>query len=261
MLRSRKRWGPNTIDSVIAYDDDVTGTVKSTPAVVLLSGGLDSATVLAIARRQGFAVHALTIRYGQRHEHELDCARQIARELGAVKHAVIDLDLRTFGGSALTADIDVPKNRSDDEISHGIPVTYVPARNIIFLSMALAFAETLGARDIFIGVNAVDYSGYPDCRPAFIEAFQCAANLGTKAGDEGSNIVIHTPLMKLTKAQIIQRGRELGVNFAMTSTCYDPAADGSACGECDACHLRLQGFAEAGLTDPARYVSVVNQSR
>jgi len=249
----------NTIDAGVAYDVGVTGIETSRPAVVLLSGGLDSATVLALARQQGFAVYALTIRYGQRHEHELDCARQLAKRLGAVKHAVIDLDLRTFGGSALTADIDVPKGRTDDEISHGIPITYVPARNIIFLSMALAFAETVSARDIFIGVNAVDYSGYPDCRPAFIEAFQRAANLGTKAGDEGVAIVIHTPLMKLSKAEIIHRGRELGVDFALTSTCYDPATDGSACGECDACHLRLHGFAEAGLADPARYVAVSDQ--
>jgi 7-cyano-7-deazaguanine synthase len=235
----RKRRGSRSIDWVIAYDVGVTGIETTRPA----------------------AVHALTIRYGQRHEHELDCARQLAKKQGAVKHAIIDLDLRTFGGSALTADIDVPKNRSDDEISHGIPVTYVPARNIIFLSMALAFAETVGARDIFIGVNAVDYSGYPDCRPAFIEAFQRAANLGTKAGDEGAAIVIHTPLMKLSKAEIIRRGRELGVDFALTSTCYDPATDGSACGECDACHLRLHGFAEVGLADPARYVAVSDQRR
>jgi len=228
---------------------------------VLLSGGLDSATVLAIARQQGFAVHGLTIRYGQRHGHELACAKRLAHDLGATNHAIIDLDLRTFGGSALTADLDVPKGRSDVEIGRGIPITYVPARNMIFLSMAMALAETIGARDLFIGVNAVDYSGYPDCRPDFIEAFQHAATLGTKAGDEGANIVIHTPLMKLRKAEIIGRGRELGVDFALTSTCYDPEHDGRACGECDACHLRLQGFAEAGLTDPACYARESARSR
>jgi 7-cyano-7-deazaguanine synthase len=206
-------------------------------------------------------VHALTIRYGQRHDHELRCARQVAKALGAATHAVIDLDLRTFGGSALTADIPVPKNRSDDEIGHGVPVTYVPARNTIFLSMALSLAETIEARDLFIGVNAVDYSGYPDCRPAFIEAFQRAANLGTKAGDEGAAITIHTPLIQLTKAEIIRRGHALGVDFAMTSTCYDPAADGGACGECDACHLRLHGFAEADMTDPARYATISHHAR
>jgi 7-cyano-7-deazaguanine synthase len=224
------------------------------PAVVLLSGGLDSATTLAIARDAGFACHAISFRYGQRHEHELDCARAIARATGVMRHVISEIDLRQFGGSALTSsDIAVPKDRSSDELTHGIPITYVPARNTIFLSHALAFAEVLGSSDIFIGVNALDYSGYPDCRPEYIAAFEKMANLATRAGVEGTPLRIHAPLIHLTKAQIIQRGTQLGVDYALTSTCYDPTRDGKACGHCDACQLRLKGFAEAGLKDPAAY--------
>ncbi len=221
------------------------------PAVVLVSGGLDSATVLAIARAEGYACHALSFRYGQRHVHELACAQQVAQHLGAVRHVVVDFDLRTFGGSALTADIDVPKDRPIDEMAHGIPSTYVPARNTIFLSFALAWAETLDAQDVFIGVNALDYSGYPDCRPEYIAAFETMANLATRAGVEGrSRLHIHAPLIQLTKAQIIERGMALGVDYALTSSCYDPAPDGAPCLRCDACALRAKGFAEAGVSDP-----------
>ncbi len=223
------------------------------PAVVLLSGGLDSATTLAIARDAGFACHAISFRYGQRHEHELDCARAIARVSGVARHIISEIDLRQFGGSALTSDIAVPKDRSSEQLSHGIPITYVPARNTIFLSHALAFAEVLGSSDIFIGVNALDYSGYPDCRPEYIAAFETMANLATRAGVEGTPLRIHAPLIHLTKAQIIQRGTQLGVDYALTSTCYDPTPEGKACGHCDACQLRLKGFAEAGLNDPAAY--------
>lgn len=226
---------------------------KNRPAVVLLSGGLDSATTLAIARDAGFACHAISFRYGQRHEHELDCARAIARATGVARHVISEIDLRQFGGSALTSDIAVPKDRSTDELTHGIPITYVPARNTIFLSHALAFAEVLGSSDIFIGVNALDYSGYPDCRPEYIAAFEKMANLATRAGVEGTPLRIHAPLIHLTKAQIIQRGTQLGVDYALTSTCYDPTPEGKACGHCDACQLRLKGFAEAGLRDPAAY--------
>jgi 7-cyano-7-deazaguanine synthase len=222
--------------------------------VVLLSGGLDSATTLAIARAQGFAVHALSFRYGQRHAVELDAAAAVAKFLGAVRHVVADIDLRVFGGSALTSDLEVPKDRSDGEIGAGVPVTYVPARNTVFLAYALAFAEVSGASDIFIGANAVDFSGYPDCRPEFIRAFEAMANLATRSAvEEGKRITIHAPLVSLGKAEIIRRGLELGVDYALTSTCYEPDADGAACGRCDACRLRLRGFAEAGAADPARY--------
>jgi 7-cyano-7-deazaguanine synthase len=223
-------------------------------AVVLLSGGLDSTTTLAIARQQGYACYALTFRYGQRHAHEIGAARRIANAASVAEHAIVEFDLHRFGGSALTDDIAVPKGRSPEAMSTGIPVTYVPARNTIFLSFALAWAETLGADDIFIGVNALDYSGYPDCRPEYIAAYQRMANLATKAGVEGNqHVTIHTPLIAMTKAEIIRRGMALGVDYSQTTTCYDPAPDGAACGRCDACLLRLKGFAEAGLTDPAPY--------
>jgi 7-cyano-7-deazaguanine synthase len=221
------------------------------PAVILLSGGLDSTTVLAIAKAQGFAPYALSFRYGQRHEQELRAAEAVVARTGVQRHVVATIDLREFGGSALTADIDVPKGRSGEEISHGIPVTYVPARNTVFLSFALAWAETLGASDIFVGVNALDYSGYPDCRPEYIAAFEALARLATKAGVEGSQrLKIHAPLMHWNKARIIQEGLALGVDYALTSSCYDPAEDGRPCGGCDACALRAKGFAEAGLADP-----------
>jgi len=220
-------------------------------AVVLLSGGLDSATVLAIARRQGFDCYALSFRYGQRHSVELTAAERVAHALGASEHKVADIDLRLFGGSALTADIDVPKNSSD--IGNSIPITYVPARNTIFLSFALAWAEVLSAFDIFIGVNALDYSGYPDCRPEYIAAFENMANLATKAGVEGGSFRIHTPLIQWSKAEIIQRGNELGIDYSMTISCYDPGPQGEACGECDACILRRKGFNAAGIADPTTY--------
>jgi 7-cyano-7-deazaguanine synthase len=222
-------------------------------AVVLLSGGMDSATTAAIARREGFEVCALSVRYGQRHAVELDAARRVAAALGVARHVVIELDLRAFGGSALTSDIPVPKDTPAERIGAGIPATYVPARNTIFLSLALAWAETLGARDIFLGANALDYSGYPDCRPEYVAAFERVANLATRAGVEGAGIRIHTPLIDLSKADIVRRGLELGVDFALTLTCYDPSADGAACGRCEACLLRLKGFAEAGERDPANY--------
>jgi len=225
------------------------------PAVVLLSGGMDSATVLAIAVAEGFRPHALSFRYGQRHLVELDAARRVAAALGAASHRVVDVDLGAFGGSALTADIPVPKDRAPAEIGHGIPSTYVPARNTLFLAYALAWAEVLPARDIFIGVNALDYSGYPDCRPEFLEAFERMANLATRIGVEEGSLRIHAPLLRLSKAEIIVRGRELGVDYGLTRTCYDPAPDGAACGRCDACALRLRAFAQLGLTDPAPYSS------
>jgi 7-cyano-7-deazaguanine synthase len=222
--------------------------------VLLLSGGLDSTTVLAWATRAGYAVHAITFRYGQRHAHEIDRARAIAAAYGVTQHVVCDFDLRQFGGSALTGDTAVPKDRGEAAMAHGIPVTYVPARNTIFLSFAMAWAEVLGAQDLFIGVNALDYSGYPDCRPQFIAAFETMANLATRAGVEGtSRLSIHAPLMHLTKAEIVTLGASLGVDHALTTSCYDPAADGAACGHCDACLLRLKGFREAGLRDPAAY--------
>ena len=224
------------------------------PAVVLLSGGLDSATVCAIARQQGFDIFALSVDYGQRHRFELESARHVAEVFGVRRHVVQQIDLSAFGGSALTADIDVPKQRSDAQIASGIPITYVPARNTVFLALALAFAESIEAADIFIGVNAVDYSGYPDCRGEYIRAFEQLANLATKAGVEGSlRFSIHTPLLEWTKAEIIRRGVELGVNYGLTCSCYDPDEQGIACGQCDACQLRRKGFAEAGLDDPIPY--------
>ena len=224
------------------------------PAVVLLSGGLDSATVLAITLSQGFSPVALTFRYGQRHAAEIDAARAIAAKNQLSRHEIVDIDLRAFGGSALTDDIDVPKNRSDADIGEGIPVTYVPARNTIFLSFALALAETTGAHDIFIGVNALDYSGYPDCRPEFISSFENMMNLATKEGVEGTQPMrLHAPLSEMTKADIVTTGTALGVNYAETMTCYDPTPDGLHCGECDACILRRKGFEEAGIPDPTDY--------
>jgi 7-cyano-7-deazaguanine synthase len=220
-------------------------------AVVLVSGGLDSATTLFVARSQGYAVYALSFRYGQRHAYELDCAARVARAAGVARHVVLEVNLRAFGGSALTDEIAVPKHRAAAEIGAGIPATYVPARNTVFLALALAWAEALGAADIFIGVNALDYSGYPDCRPEFITAFERLANLATKAGVEGgARFRIHTPLIKLSKAQIIQTGLDLGVDFGLTSSCYDPQAAGRPCGACDSCALRRKGFAELGLRDP-----------
>ena len=221
---------------------------------MLLSGGLDSTTTLATARRDAHQVYALTFRYGQRHEIEVDAARRIARAAGAADHVVVDIDLRTFGGSALTGSEAVPKHRTAEERSHGIPITYVPARNTIFLSFALAWAEVLGAAEIYVGVNAVDYSGYPDCRPEYIAAFERMANLGTRAGIEGTfPIRIRTPLISMSKADIIRLGASLGVDYSMTTSCYDPTVHGVACGACDSCLLRLKGFADAGLTDPIRY--------
>ena len=222
------------------------------PAVVLLSGGLDSTTVLAIAHAEGYVPHALSFRYGQRHSVELDAARRVADALGVADHVVADIDLRVFGGSALTAEISVPHHERVEDLTDEIPVTYVPARNTIFLSYALAWAEVLESSDVFIGVNALDYSGYPDCRPEYIRAYEQMANLATKAGVEGrQRLRIHTPLIELTKAQIIQRGLELGVDYSMTHSCYDPDAAGQACGTCDSCLLRRRGFAEVGLEDPA----------
>ena len=225
------------------------------PAVVLLSGGLDSATVLAIARHEGFTPFALSFRYGQRHGHELAAARAVARALGAEEHREVTVDLAQFGGSALTGDLAVPRHRDPAAIGAGIPVTYVPARNTVFLALALAWSEVLGAADIFIGVNALDYSGYPDCRPEYIAAFEQMARLATRAGVEGTPVRIHAPLIHLTKAGIIARGLALGVDYGLTHSCYDPEADGAACGACDACLLRLRGFAEAGVRDPARYAA------
>jgi 7-cyano-7-deazaguanine synthase len=223
-------------------------------AVCLLSGGLDSATSLACARHDGFVTYALSFDYGQRHKVELEAARRVAGALGAERHEVTRIDLRLFGGSALTADLDVPKGRDTGEMSHGIPITYVPARNTIFLSFALAWAEVLGASDLYLGVNAVDYSGYPDCRPEYIDAFRKMANLATKAGVEGEmDLRIHTPLISLSKAEIIRLGVSLGVDYGLTHSCYDPDEGGRACGRCDSCLLRLAGFAEAGIADPLDY--------
>ena len=220
-------------------------------AVVLLSGGLDSATTLALALRDGFAAHALSFDYGQRHRLELNAAKRIAAALGANEHRIATIDLRVFGGSALTSDLAVPKNREAEDGE--IPITYVPARNTIFLSYALAWCEVLGAADIFIGANAVDYSGYPDCRPEFIVAFEKLAGVATKAGVEGTQFRIHAPLLSMSKAEIIRRGTDLGVDFSLTHSCYDPTPEGLACGECDSCRLRLAGFRDAGLVDPTRY--------
>jgi len=222
-------------------------------AVILVSGGLDSATILAIAADAGYELHAISFDYGQRHRFELESARRVCAANNVSSHVVFPIDTRIFQGSALTNDIPVPRQRSDEEISDGIPVTYVPARNTIFLAIALGLAESIGADDLFIGVNAVDYSGYPDCRPEFISAFESMANLATKAGVEGQAISIHTPLVSLTKAQIIQRGLQLGVDYGLTHSCYDPDADGVSCGHCDSCQLRLKGFAEAATTDPISY--------
>lgn len=227
---------------------------KARRAVVLLSGGLDSTTVLAIARSEGYETFALSFSYGQRHSWELECARRVAAASGVKDHRVAQIDLRVFGGSALTSDISVPKGRSLDEMSENIPVTYVPARNTIFLSFALAWAEVLGSSDIFIGVNALDYSGYPDCRPEFIEAFERLANLATKAGVEGhQHLKIHTPLIALSKAEIIETGQKLGVDYGLTSSCYDPSPTGAPCGACDSCLLRQKGFRDNGISDPLEY--------
>ncbi len=224
------------------------------PAVVLLSGGLDSATALAVAKRDGCEPCALSFDYGQRHLFELEAARRVAGAAGVRQHIVLPLNLRLFGGSALTADLPVPKDRAESEMSHGIPVTYVPARNTIFLSIALGWAEALGASDIYLGVNALDYSGYPDCRPEYLQAFERMANLGTKAGVEGTATWrIHAPLIEMTKSQIIRTGTALGVDYSLTHSCYDPDAAGHPCGHCDSCRLRLKGFAEAGQTDPLAY--------
>jgi 7-cyano-7-deazaguanine synthase len=229
----------------------------SARAVVLLSGGLDSATVLAEARSAGFEVNALTIRYGQRHAVEIEAARRVARALGAARHVEVEIDLRTFGGSALTSDLDVPKDRDEDAMTRGIPNTYVPARNTVFLSLALAWAETLKAFDIFVGVNCVDYSGYPDCRPEYLRQFEELANLATRAGVEGEGRYrIHAPLLTLNKEQIIQRGRALQVDYSLTHSCYDPTPDGLACGRCDACRIRRAAFERLGVSDPIRYVTM-----
>ena len=227
---------------------------KQKKAVVLLSGGLDSSTVLAIAKSQGYELYALSFSYGQRHVIELEAARRVAASIGVTDHRIAAIDLRVFGGSALTADIAVPKGRDTAAMGHGIPITYVPARNTIFLSFALAWAEVLGSSNIFIGVNALDYSGYPDCRPEFIEAFEKLANLATKAGvEERQHLKIHTPLLALTKAQIVQKGTELGVDYSLTSSCYDPSPTGQPCGQCDSCLLRQKGFHENGMEDPLNY--------
>jgi 7-cyano-7-deazaguanine synthase len=229
-------------------------TKDSTPAVILLSGGLDSATAAAIARDQGFGLHALSVDYGQRHRFELEASRRVAQALGVERHLTVKVDLASFATSALTSGPPVPKGRATEEMAEGIPVTYVPARNTVFLSLALGLAEVVPAADLFIGVNAVDYSGYPDCRPEYIAAFERLANLATKAGVEGTlKFKIHTPLVDWTKAQIIRRGKELGVDFGLTHSCYDPGAAGVPCGTCDACALRRKGFAEAGLADPLVY--------
>jgi 7-cyano-7-deazaguanine synthase len=223
-------------------------------AVVLLSGGLDSTTALAVARSAGYEIYAMSFRYGQRHLIELESASKVATGMGVEKHLIVDFDLRAIGGSALTDQIEVPKGRAAEEMALGIPVTYVPARNTIFLSFALAWAEVLGAQDIFIGVNALDYSGYPDCRPEYIEAFERVATLATKAGVEGRlHLKIHTPLIAMTKAEIIQTGLKLGVDYSLTHSCYDPSPQGISCGKCDSCLLRLKGFADAGAPDPLRY--------
>lgn len=223
-------------------------------AVVLLSGGLDSATTLAICVREGFEAHALSFEYGQRHEIEVLAAKRVAASLGAREHRIAQIDLRVFGGSALTDEIAVPKGR-DQKDANGIPITYVPARNTIFLSYALAWCEVLGAADIFIGANAVDYSGYPDCRPEFISAFEALASVATKAGVEGARFQIHAPLLAMSKAQIIETGTKLGVDFSLTHSCYDPQRDGLACGQCDSCRIRLEGFHQAGRKDPIPYAA------
>lgn len=230
--------------------------MKNKPAVILLSGGLDSTTVLAIAKSQGYSPYALSFRYGQRHDVEINAARRVVDDMGVIDHVIVDIDLRSFGGSALTAEIDVPHHTQLTDIGKDIPVTYVPARNTIFLSFALAWAETLGSSDVFVGVNALDYSGYPDCRPEYIAAYETMANLATKAGVENNqHLHIHAPLIDLTKAQIIKRGLTLGVNFGLTHSCYDPLSDGQPCKTCDSCLLRQYGFAEAGIDDPVLIAS------
>ncbi|MFG3389617.1 7-cyano-7-deazaguanine synthase QueC [Streptomyces rochei] len=229
------------------------------PAIVLLSGGLDSTTVLAIAKDRGYAPYALSFRYGQRHSVELEAAKRVAEAQGVARHVIADIDLRVFGGSALTSDIDVPKHESlddagDKDTGSSVPITYVPARNTIFLSFALAYAETVGANDIFTGVTAVDYSGYPDCRPEYMEAYERMANLATRAGVEGTqSLKLHSPLISMSKADIVREGLRLGVDYSLTSSCYDPDGQGRACGHCETCLLRLKGFAEAGVTDPVQY--------
>ncbi|MET7295402.1 7-cyano-7-deazaguanine synthase QueC [Streptomyces griseoloalbus] len=229
------------------------------PAIVLLSGGLDSTTVLAIAKDQGYTPYALSFRYGQRHSVELEAAKRVAEAQGVARHVIADIDLRVFGGSALTSDIDVPKHESlddagDKDTGSSVPITYVPARNTIFLSFALAYAETVGASDIFTGVTAVDYSGYPDCRPEYMEAYERMANLATRAGVEGTqSLKLHSPLIAMSKADIVREGLRLGVDYSLTSSCYDPDEQGRACGHCETCLLRLKGFAEAGVTDPVQY--------
>jgi len=229
----------------------IRGRIHMKPkAVTLLSGGIDSATTLALAKAEGYDCFALTLDYGQRHKREIESAKKVAKALDAAEHKVLSLDLRQFGGSALTGDLDVPKGRDNAKIASGIPVTYVPARNLVFLSLALGWAEVLCSRDLFIGVNAIDYSGYPDCRPKFIESFQKTANLATKAGVEGERFRIHTPLIHMTKSEIILQGDELGLDFSLTHSCYDPLPDGAPCGRCDSCLLRAKGFSEAGIRDP-----------
>ena len=227
--------------------------MSNRPAIVLLSGGLDSATALAMAQADGFTAYALSFRYGQRHSVELDRAKELARVAKVADHVIAEIDLRTFGGSALTADVDVPKHDAVGDLEEGIPITYVPARNTIFLSFALGWAEVLGAQDIFIGVNALDYSGYPDCRPEYIAAYEDMANLATRIGVEGGRLTIHTPLIDLTKAEIIRRGTALGVDYGKTISCYDPDEEGQSCGHCDSCLLRRKGFQEAGMDDPTPY--------
>jgi 7-cyano-7-deazaguanine synthase len=240
----------------------MTPAATRSKAVILLSGGVDSATALAIARRDGFEPYALTFHYGQRHAIEIEAARRVARACGVARHEIVEFDLRQFGKSALTDNIPVPKDRSPDAMGSEIPITYVPARNTIFLSFALAWAEVLDAVDIFVGVNALDYSGYPDCRPEYIAAFETMANLATKAGVEGrQRLRIHTPLIAMSKHEIIQTGLSLGVDYALTTSCYDPSAAGEACGRCDACLLRLKGFAEAGVRDPIRYGGAIGVTR
>lgn len=233
-------------------------TTTGAHAVALLSGGLDSAVALAWAKSQGFVCHALTVDYGQRHRVEIDAARRVAASLAIVDHRVVIADLRAFGGSALTAAIDVPKERPLAEMASGIPISYVPARNTVLLALALAHAETLGAVDLIAGMNALDFSGYPDCRPEFLRAFEQLANLGTRAGAEGARFTIHAPLMKLDKAGIVRLGTSLAVDFSLTHSCYDPDLGGAACGGCDSCQLRLKGFREAGMSDPARYRSPIS---
>ncbi len=229
--------------------------IASRNAVVLVSGGLDSATTAAIARSEGFQIHAVSFDYGQRHRFELEAAKRVGQSLGVARRVTVKIDLAQFGGSALTGTADVPKDRAESEMASGIPITYVPARNTVFLSLALAYAETHAAADIFLGVNAVDYSGYPDCRPEYLAAFERMANLATKAGVEGTlQFKIHAPLLQLSKAEIIQLGTRLGVDYSITHSCYDPAPDGLSCGHCDSCQIRLRGFAEAGLVDPLGYL-------